>query len=121
MKPTPRSPDMFVLDALANDIEDLDSILRMLNSDTALGWVAEWGRTFQREELVEALSRLVTRDCVTVLVLNSDGTSLQSLPAMALPPESYNDAYFSMTERGRLLHRSWDPDLGASDELPQAR
>ena len=33
-----RLPDMYVLDALANDVEDVEAILRMLNSDTALGW-----------------------------------------------------------------------------------
>lgn len=119
MKPIARLPDMFVLDALANDIEDLDGIIRMLNSDTALGWVAEWGRSFRREEVVEALSRLIMRDFVTALILHSDGRSLQKLPAMTLPPLSYDEAYFSMTDRGRLLHSSWEPDLGDGDESMQ--
>ena len=39
MNTNPRSPDLYVLDALANDIEDLESIARTLNSDTALGWL----------------------------------------------------------------------------------
>jgi hypothetical protein len=111
---------MFVLDTLANDIEDLDSIVRMLNSDTALGWVAEWGRRFRREEVVAALSRLVMRDCVTALILNPDGKSLQKLPARTPPPGGYDEAYFSMTERGRLLHRSWEPGLGDGDESIQS-
>lgn len=115
MKAKPRSPDLYVLDALANDIEDLDSILRMLNSDTALGWTTEWGRPFQREELVEALRRLSAKDYVQVLVLAPDGKSLEPLPAKALPPGNYQDAYFSLTERGRLVHRNWDPALEESD------
>jgi hypothetical protein len=123
MKPIARLPDMFVLDALANDIEDLDSIVRMLNSETALGWLSEWGRSFRREEVVEALSRLIVRGFVTVLILHSDRSGLQKLPAMTLPPLGYEEAYFSMTDRGRLLHSSWEPDLwdgGESTQLPSA-
>lgn len=47
-------PDMYILDTLANDVEDLESILRMLNSDTAIGWHKQWGRRFTRDEVVPA-------------------------------------------------------------------
>lgn len=100
---------MFVLDALANDIEDLESILRMLNSDTSLGWSMEWGRPFERAEVVEALSRLVAKDYVQVLVFAGDGKSLDALPAKVLPPGNYETAYFALTEHGRFVHRNWDP------------
>jgi len=115
MKAKPGSPDLYVLDALANDIEDLESILRMLNGDTSLGWAAEWGRPFQRGDVVEALSRLAAKDYVQVLVLASDGKSLESLSSTALPPGSYQDAYFALTARGRLVHRNWDPELGGGN------
>lgn len=115
MKAKPGSPDLYVLDSLANDIENLESILRMLNSNTSLGWAAEWGCPFQRGELVEALSRLVAKNYVQVLVLASDSKSLESLSSTALPPGSYQDAYFALTDRGRLVHRNWDPDLGGGD------
>jgi hypothetical protein len=104
-----RTPDLYVLDALSNDIEDLESVLRMLNSDTALGWAKEWGRTFTRAEIVEAVSRLIKRDLVRVLVYGSDGKSLTELSPEVLPPGDYGDVYFSLTERGRLVHSSWDP------------
>lgn len=111
MKAPGDTPDLYVLDSLANDIEDLDGILRMLNSNTALGWMKAWGRAFEREEIVGALSRLVTKDAVRVLVLTDDGKSLTDWPRGALPPASYGDVYFAMTERGRLLHSSWEPVL----------
>jgi len=111
MPPRVHTPDLYVLDSLANDIEDLEGILRMLNSDTALGWRAEWGREFEREEIVQALTRLTRADLVRTLVLAGDGKSLQELPARALPPESYDSAYFCLTERGRMKHTSWDPAL----------
>ena len=104
-----RTPDLYVLDALANDVEDLESVLRMLNSNTALGWTKEWGRSFNRGEIVEALSRLVAKNLVQVLTLADDGCSLQSLPAATPPPSVYDEVYFALTERGRLVHRNWEP------------
>ena len=111
MKSNPRSPDLYVLDSLANDIEDLEGILRMLNSNTELGWATEWGRPFQREELVTALSRLVTKGYVQVFALAADGKSLEPLAPTVLPPGTYQDTYFGMTDRGRLIHRNWDPNV----------
>lgn len=102
------TPDLYVLDTLANDVEELDSILRMLNSNTVLGWSDEWGRPFSRPEVVAALSRLIKRDLVEVLTLTEDGKSLRELGSGILPPNTYDDVYFSMTAKGRLVHRSWD-------------
>ena len=103
------SPDLYVLDALANDIEDLESILRMLNSDTVLGWSDEWGRAFRRDEVVESLSRLIQKGWVQVLVHAVDGKSLSELATGSLPPDSFDDVYFSATGAGRLVHRNWNP------------
>ncbi len=103
------TPDLYVLDALSNDIEDLESILRMLNSDTALGWAKEWGRAFTRGEIVEALTRLIRKAFVRVLVLADDGKSLTDLDPGTLPPNDYAEVYFSLTERGRMVHADWDP------------
>jgi hypothetical protein len=105
-----RSPDLYVLDALANDIEDLESILRMLNSDTVLGWTQEWGRSFTRGDVVEGLSRLIKRDLVEVLVFSNDGKSLMELGRGTLPPGDYDDVYFALTEKGRFVHSNWDSD-----------
>jgi hypothetical protein len=106
-----RTPDLYVLDALANDIENLESILRMLNSESALGWTKEWGRPFSRNEIVEALSRLVRKGWVRVLVHASDGKSLSELGVGSLPPGDYDDVYYSLTEPGRLVHGNWDPTV----------
>ncbi len=110
-----RSPDLYVLDSLANDIEDLESVLRSLNSDTSLGWKRAWGREFKREEVVSALIRLINREAVEVQVLSDDGKHLSDWPRGSLPPESYEDVYFAMTERGRLLHSAWDPLLSGDE------
>ncbi len=65
--------------------------------------------------MVDALNRLAAKDYVPVLVLAADGKSLELLSAKALPQGSYQDAYFSLTERGRLVHRNWDPALEEND------
>ncbi len=112
MKSRRSSPDPYVLDTLADDVENLESILRMLNSDTELGWVREWGRQFTREDVISALSRLVRDD--HVFVVARDGGEMQQLSPRALPPESYGDAYFGITDRGRLIHADWEPKSAQS-------
>lgn len=102
-------PDLFVLDTLANDYEDLESILRLLNSDTELGWKSEWGRPFVRDEVVSALSRLVRAGRVRIAG-DSGGGAFEELPPEQLPAGSYDEVYFGMTERGRIVHSSWDVD-----------
>lgn len=101
--------DLYVLDALSNDIEDLESILRMLNSDTVLGWKQEWGAAFTRSVIVETLSRLIRRGLVEVLVFDAEGKSLIQLGRGLLPPGDYDDVYFSITDEGRFVHSSWTP------------
>lgn len=99
--------DLYVLDALANDIEDLESILRMLNSDTVLGWKGEWGAPFTRAVIVESLTRLIRREFVEVLAFDVEGKSLIGLGRGVLPPGNYDDMYFSMTDEGRVHHTNW--------------
>ena len=106
---TASMPDMYVLDALANDVEDIESILRMLNSETDLGWRAEWGREFNRLDVVSALSRLIRQDFVRVFIHDEEGKALREIANALLPPANYDDAYFGMTERGRVMHSNWDP------------
>jgi len=105
-------PDKYVLDALANDVEDLDSVIRMLNSDSELGWREEWGRDFRRDEILAALLRLVRNDLVRVLALAEDGKSLEELSLGTLPETGLGTAYFGITPRGRMVHRSWEPETG---------
>lgn len=104
-----RQLDLYVLDTLANDIENLEGILRMLNSDTVVGWHAEWGRPFDRTEVITALSRLIRNEMIQAYALRHDGKALEALPAGQLPSGSYDEAYFGMMPRGRLTHENWDP------------
>jgi hypothetical protein len=104
-------PDLYVLDALANDIESLEDVLRMLNSDTVLGWHRTWGRPFQRAEIVESLARLIKEESVRAHVLTPDGKGLDPLPPRTLPSATFDDVWFEMTPHGRMRHANWEPKL----------
>jgi hypothetical protein len=104
-------PDLYVLDSLADDVEDVAAILRTLNSDSAIGWHEAWGRPFTRDDIVAALSRLVSDNLVRVAVLTRDGKGLTHLPEKQLPISSYDDAWFEMTPHGRLVHANWSPNM----------
>lgn len=108
IRPEPTA-DLYVLDGIADDVEDMAAILRMLNSDSAIGWRVVWGRDFERDEVVEALSRLIRDDLARVSVLAADGRGLVELPPKALPPANYDDAWFGITPRGRIVHGTWSP------------
>lgn len=119
MKNRETLPDMYVLDSLANDVEDLEGILRILNSDTAIGWHRRWGRYFTRAEIVQSLVRLIASDRVRVSVLTPDGKWLEELPAKDLPG-AFSEAWFALTPRGRMVHTAWEPgDLNNESELGQ--
>jgi hypothetical protein len=100
-------PDMFVLDSLANDVESVDDILRMLNSETVLGWTSEWGRSFTEEDVHRALTRLIKRELVRAFAVAGDSPTLEELPLQEQPPEGLNEGYFGLTESGRRFHREW--------------
>jgi hypothetical protein len=102
--------DKYVLDTLANDIEDLESVLRMLNSETGIGWQEEWGRSFTRSDVVSALSRLVREGSVQVFVLDPVSNAATPLPRGEMPSQDYDEVYFGITERGRIVHANWDPN-----------
>lgn len=102
-------PDMFVLDSLANDVENLEDILRILNSDEAMGWHKRWGRRFTRDEVVQSLARLVRADHVRVSMLTPNGKWLEELAPTELPPSTFDDVWFALTPHGRVVHTNWDP------------
>ena len=100
---------MYVLDALADDVEDLESILRVLNSDSAIGWHRQWGRHFTTADVVASLTRLIAADRVRVSVLSVDGKWLEELPATQFPPAAFGEAWFALTPHGRIVHATWEP------------
>src|SRR5207253_4315935 len=106
MTPIHPDRDFYILDALANDVEDVSSILQMLNSDSELGWHKELGRKFTCNDVAEGLSRLVRLGSVQVYLTDDDEKALIPLAEKTLPLEM-SVAWFGLTGRGRLIHENW--------------
>jgi len=100
--------DYFVLDSLANDLESLEDILRLLNSD-GLGWRLHHAGPFERVEVVPALIRAIRDGLIRAAVPTADGKALEPLEHRALPTASLDDVWFELTARGRVVHASWEP------------
>lgn len=60
--------DYFVLDSLANDLEAIENILAILNSDSEFGWRDQHPSPFTREEIVPALLRGIQRGDIEACV-----------------------------------------------------
>ena len=99
--------DFFVLDALCNDIESVEDVLRMVNSDTELGWTKEHGRAFTRDDIVTTLLRLIKEQLVFVAEWDESERSLVEQAAGTPPIGSLDDAYYGLSPRGRLVHKAW--------------
>lgn len=106
--------DLYVLDAIADDIEDIESILRMLNNPS-IGWREEWGKDFERPEVVLALSRLVKAGQVLAYGLDGQGKELIEANKQALASTTYDDFWFGPSPAGRIRHQTWKAQTSAND------
>ncbi|MGE0352247.1 MAG: hypothetical protein AB7Q69_03315 [Gemmatimonadales bacterium] len=103
------SVDMYLLDAIADDIEQFSDVIERLNGDRPTAWWRYRGALFGHDEVVEGLSRLIQNDWARVYLLTPGGDALIELAPRALPPSSYTEAWFKITPRGILAHSAWNP------------
>ena len=102
--------DYFVLDTLANDLESLEDILRMLNSFTEVGWRDLHPEPFTREEVVPAILRGIREGNIMACVFSEEERALVDLGEGVIP-EQLDDVWFRLTPRGRMIHNAWEPPL----------
>jgi uncharacterized protein YecE (DUF72 family) len=100
--------DYFVLDALADDLESLEDVLRMLNGD-GLGWRVHHRAPFAQEEVVPSLFRCIQAGLVRAAVLSADGKGLEPVEERAIPATPLDEIWFELTAHGRLVHENWEP------------
>jgi hypothetical protein len=100
--------DYFVLDAVADDLESLEDVLRILNSE-GLGWRAHHPSPFEREEVVPSLLRCIRDGLVRAAVLSANGKWLEPLEDGALPTAPLDEVWFELSAPGRLVHANWEP------------
>jgi hypothetical protein len=104
-----RAPlDFHVLDAIANDADLYDDILKHLN-DESTGWRAETGRPVQGAEVHAALLRLVRDHLVEVHLVDTAKNDFVGCGEGVWPPNtSLADMFFDLTGRGRVLYLNWE-------------
>lgn len=105
-----RNPlDYFVLDSLANDIEAIENILKILNSDTEFGWRDQHPQPFERGEIIPSLLGGVQRGDIEACVWSEEDRALVVAGPGVVPGGYLDDVWFRLTDRGRTVLESWDP------------
>ena len=102
---------MFILDVLRHDvIEQLPSIIRMLNDDGCIGWRDCWPRDFTAKEVVPVLEQLVRGGAVDVLREDESGNDVVRVSPETVDVErEVNVLWFALTPKGRERWSEWEP------------
>lgn len=104
---------MFILDALRHDdIENLDSILKLLNNPGCIGWRVFWPGDFVVGEVVPQLRALATEGKVQSLRETGRGDELEPIA----PDQIVTDEriWFALTDVGREAWDAWRPPTEGS-------
>jgi hypothetical protein len=96
---------LFVLDALSNDIESIESILSLINSDE-YGWKNVVGRAFVDKEIKHSLKRLIDKKWVNLLVY--DPRLAMAVKSVTDSIEAHEETWFQMTDLGRTVWMEWE-------------
>lgn len=98
--------DLFVLDALANDIEGFEDILQLINHD-AVGWKDYIGRSLSVSDVASTLLRLMRDRKVEACLLSESGNEIIGAGEGVVPPVPLEQLWYRMTSRGRMVHAAW--------------
>src|SRR5437016_3795489 len=97
---------MFVVDVLRHDvIEQIPSIVNMLNNHGCIGWRDCWPRDFTAQDVIRALRHLADEGYVDVLREPDSGDTVEPTTVKDLDiREERQKLWFALTEDGR---RAW--------------
>ncbi len=113
---TSRHLPMFIVDVLQHDVaERLDSILRLLNNDSCIGWREFWPRDFNEPEVILALGELVKSGLVTVYREDTNGAELVATELRELP-DDVADYWYGRSAAGIAAWDSWEPPVSESEK-----
>ena len=106
---------MFIVDILQHDVaERLDSILRLLNNDSCIGWREFWPRDFNERETVSALSELVKSRFVTIYREDANRSELVATELHELPDE-VGAYWYGRSAAGIAAWDAWEPPVSDND------
>jgi hypothetical protein len=95
-----------VADVLKYDIEQIGSVMSLINSDGCVGWRALRGRPFDRQEVTHWLHELVHRGWVEACE-EKDGFLTPADPPFRIV-EDVEHYWFRLTGQGLSQLDSWD-------------
>ncbi len=100
---------MFVVDVLRYDIENVASILRLLNSRSCIGWRQFRDRDFTSDEVTSALRDLAHAKMVLVLSEDQQSATLVRDPNLENFDSRINSLWFRLTKKGKEVWERWTP------------
>lgn len=101
--------DYYVLDALADDIESLEQIVPSVRLAATM-WKSELKpESVNRQVVISSLLRLLRERSISAFCYSLSGKDLEELPPGVVPDGNFDDHWFGLTVRGRMLHSAWDP------------
>jgi hypothetical protein len=104
--------EMFVLDSMQDDIEDLESVMRYL-----VEWRPLWPHDFTEEEVLDALKSLTEDGLVGAYDESPSSAELKPVECPNTDPASLRRYWFRPTTLGRRIWKAWDaPSLPEDDE-----
>jgi len=95
--------EMFVLDSMQDDIEDLASVMRYL-----VEWRSLWPRDLTEEEVLDALKSLTEDGLVEAYDESPSNAELQPVERPETDRASLRHYWFRPTTRGRQIWKAWD-------------
>lgn len=100
--------DYYVLDTLADDIEALEQVLAGARRAAALWRSDVTPDAVTRQDVAMSLLRLLSDGSIAALGLASSGSELEELEGEATLAQ-FDEYWFRLTPRGRMLHAHWNP------------
>jgi hypothetical protein len=100
---------MCVIDVLRYDIENVASIVKLLNNKESIGWRQLSDRDFTGEDVVAALEELVEREMVLVLKEDRSTSELRKTRQLKSGHEGVHALWFELRPEGRKAWNSWSP------------
>jgi hypothetical protein len=111
---TPTDIRMCVADAMQDDeIENIDSILRMLNNDCESSWRAVRGQEFSAQEVVAAIRELLTAGMITPCAEAPSSGDCTPVRIEQVGTEfAIESLWFHLEQSGRDAVREWWDSAG---------
>lgn len=113
----PATLKMFILDVMRHDdVEQVTSIVKMLNDKGCIGWREFWPQDFCESEVLAALKELHREGLVQCLQEAGDQDRLDPVsPNEVDLAREHGRLWFALTPAGRRRWESWEAPVSAAD------